>query len=150
MSRNCYFPRNVKEESVRMCDSDMIETKPKVINATMDSCWELAGSRQHGDATISKMFNQHEVSYQLNALGNDSGWAQTQMFANFIARDYEQWTKNLTFYAAVAISSVRIEKTILQRILGHNHVKYIQHTWSAKVPYAVYEWKDKNVNIFLI
>ena len=67
----------------------MIESKPKVKNATVDSCFELVGSRQQGVAARSRMFNQHEVSCLLNALGDDFGWSQIQTFANLIARYYE-------------------------------------------------------------
>ena len=52
----------------------MIETEPKVKNATVEICFEPVGSRQHGVAARSGIFNQPEVSYLLNALGNDSGF----------------------------------------------------------------------------
>ena len=60
----------------------MIATKPRVKDATVDSCFELVGSRQDGVATRSTMFNQRKVSCLLNARGNNSGWALIQMFTN--------------------------------------------------------------------
>ena len=65
----------------------MIDTKSKVKHANLDSCFELVGSRKHGVAARSRMFNKHEVSCLLNELGNDSGWAHIQMFANVIVYD---------------------------------------------------------------
>lgn len=67
----------------------MIESKPKVKSATVDSCFKLIGIHQHGVAATSRMFNQHDVSCLLNARGDDSGWSQIQTFANLIARYYE-------------------------------------------------------------
>ena len=40
----------------------MIESKPRVKNATVDSCFEMVGSRQHSLAARSRTFNQREVS----------------------------------------------------------------------------------------
>ena len=60
----------------------MIDTKPRVEDATVDSCFELVGSRQLGVATRSRMFNQREVSCLLNSRGDNSGWASIEMFTN--------------------------------------------------------------------
>ena len=49
-------------------DSDLLETKPRIKNATVDSCFEVIGSRQHGVAASSRMFKTREVSCLLNAL----------------------------------------------------------------------------------
>lgn len=92
----------------------MMETKPKVENATVDSWFELVGSRQQVVAARSRMFNQQEVSCILNVLGNVSG-------------------KNLKYHAPVAISRVTMDKTILQRIHGRDHVQNIKHTGSEKM-----------------
>ena len=54
----------------------------------MDMCCELVGSRQHGVAARIRMIHQREVSCLLNALGDDYGWAQIQMFANIMVHDY--------------------------------------------------------------
>ena len=92
----------------------MIETKPKVKNATVDIWFELVGSRQQVVAARSRMFNHQEVSCVLNVLGNVSG-------------------KNLKYHAPVAISRVMMDKTILQRIHGRDHVKNIKHIGSEEM-----------------
>ena len=70
----------------------MIEIKPKVKHATVDSCFELVGSRQHGLVARSTMFNEHEVSC------DDSGWAPTkQLYLQQILLRKNLTTKNMTF-----------------------------------------------------
>ena len=65
----------------------MIETKPRI--ATVDSCFELVGSRQHGAATTAKSRTSdgRELDGLLNARGRDFGWAQTQTSVHVIARE---------------------------------------------------------------
>ena len=64
--------------------------KPRI--ATVDSCFEPLGSRQHGVAAHrKKQNNRRESNGLLNTRGRDFGWAQIQTSVHVIARErYKQ------------------------------------------------------------
>ena len=82
-------------------DRDQTENQQNA--ATVDSCFELVGSRQHGLAQQKVEHQRESIFYQMHVVA-DFGWAQIQTSVHVIARDYEQCTKELKYHVAVAIS----------------------------------------------